>query len=120
MKDKDKEKKELPEQEIVLAIKDSMVPQKNPDVTFREEMEENGKYMLFNAENELILVVNATGKFIIDNCDGSKTIVQLINAIKDNYVIAEDMHLPEIVKGYIITLLKARLITIEGCESGEQ
>ncbi len=105
-------KEESLEQEEPIVIEESMVPIKGPDVTIREEMEEDGKYMLFNAENELILVINKTGKFILDNCDGKKNVAQLTEAIEENYAVSEDMCLPEIVKGFVATLLKAELVKI--------
>ena len=33
-----------------LIIDDMTIPRKNPDVTIREELEEDGKYILYNAE----------------------------------------------------------------------
>jgi hypothetical protein len=80
MKEEDKMKEKNPdtEQEAQVVIDEAMIPMKNPEVTVREEMEEDGKYILFNAENELILVVNPTGKFVFDNCDGKKTVGQII------------------------------------------
>lgn len=108
---------EYGEQEKPVIIEDVTIPTKSPEVTIREEMEEDGKYMLFNAENELILVVNSSGKFILDNCDGEKTVAQLVEEIENNFTISEEMDMTGIVKNYIETLLKAKLIGIEGEEN---
>lgn len=52
MKEKDKVEKENLEEKPVepgepIVIEETMVPIKNPDVTIREEMEGDGKYVLF-------------------------------------------------------------------------
>jgi hypothetical protein len=39
------------EQENSIHVEEDMVPIKNPEVTIREEIEEDGKHILFNAEN---------------------------------------------------------------------
>jgi hypothetical protein len=101
------------EKEEPIVIKDSMIPIKNSEVTIREEMEEDGKYMLFNEENELILVINSSGKFILENCDGEKSVTQLIEDIENNYSVNEDIYIPEIVKNFMGTLLKAKLVKIK-------
>jgi len=94
-------------------FEDSAVPVKNPDVTVREEMEEDGNFILFNSENELILVINPTGKFILDNCDGEKSVNQLVADIKEKFSVSEDMDLAGVVGGYLETLHKAQLITVK-------
>jgi hypothetical protein len=104
------QKTPAPEPEVI--VEESMIPLMNPEVTIREEMEEDKKYILFNAENELVLVINPTGKFILDNCDGKKTIGNIIADIKKSFTTDEDMDIPAIVKGFVSTLLKAQLVTI--------
>ncbi|MHA1704735.1 MAG: PqqD family protein [Promethearchaeota archaeon] len=106
-------KEENLEQETQIIIEENTIPVKNSAVTIREEMEEDGKYILFNAENELILVINPTGRFILDNCNGEKTISQIIKDIENCFTVKEDTDLATIVKGFILTLMKARLITIK-------
>jgi len=88
------------------------IPLKNPEVTIREEMEDDGKHILFNGENELILVTNATGKFILDKCDGEKNVGQIIAAIENHFSVDGEIDLDEVVKGYLQTLYNAKLIKI--------
>lgn len=114
--DRKKTKEENQDQLTTMVIKKSMIPIKNPDVTIREEMEEDKKYILFNAENELILVTNPTGKFILDNCTGEKTIGEIIKDIESNFTIKKDKDLFSIVKKFILTLLNAKLIKIKNEE----
>lgn len=106
-------KEEDLEQETPIIIEEMMIPIKNSAVTIREEIEEDGKYILFNAENELILVINPTGRFIFDNCNGEKTIGQIIKDIEDCFTVKKDTDLATIVKEFILILLKARLISIK-------
>ncbi len=98
-------------QEIPVVIEDTMIPRKSPEVTVREELEEDGKYILFNAENELILTINPTGKFILDNCTGEKTAAQIITDIENRFTVNEDIDLSTVVKNYLSLLLEAELVT---------
>jgi hypothetical protein len=100
-------------QETPGVIENTMIPVKNPGVTVREEMEEDGKYILFNGENELILVINPTGKFILDNCDGEKTVDQIVTELRDAFTVKEDIDLSSITKKYVSTLLLAELVKIK-------
>jgi hypothetical protein len=102
------------EQETSMVVEETMIPMKNPEVTVREEMEEDGKYILFNAENELILVINPTGKFILDNCNGEKPVGQIVRDIENEFTVKEGIGLSTIVKDYVSTLLKAKLVTMKG------
>lgn len=94
-------------------VSETMIPVKNSEVTVREEIKDDGKYILFDADNEIILVTNPTGKFILDNCDGEKAVGQIIKAIENDFVVSDDTDLLSVVKGFISTLLKAKLITIK-------
>lgn len=100
-------------QEETVVIDQSMIPTKNPDVTVREEMEEDGRFVLFNAENELILVINATGRYILSSCDGSKTVGRIMDDIKTEFTVAESMDLDAVVKEYMALLVKGKLITMK-------
>jgi hypothetical protein len=102
------------EQETPVVVEETMVPMKNPEVTVREEMEEDGKYILFNAENELILVINPTGKFILDNCNGEKSVGQIIKDIENEFTVEETTDLSSIVKGFVAILVKGKLVKIKG------
>jgi len=101
-------------------IDENTVLIRNPEVTVREEMEDDGKYILFNAENELILVINATGKFILDSCDGQRTVGQIIRDIADKFTVKEDMDLSAIVKTYTATLVQADLVKIKSAEESHE
>jgi hypothetical protein len=107
------EKEENPGQEKLVVIEESMIPIKNPEVTIREEIEEDGKHILFNAENEIILVINPTGKFILEKCNGKRTVGEIIKNIKEVYTLNEDVDLTSVVKEYFSTLLLAKLVKLK-------
>ena len=88
------------EQENSIHVEEDMVPIKNPDVTIREEIEEDGKHILFNAENELILVINTSGKFILDSCNGEKTVGEIAATIENDFAVNKDIDLIEVVKDF--------------------
>ncbi len=93
-------------------IHESTIPLKTPSVTVREEMEEDGNFILFNADNEVILVINPAGKFILDSCTGDRNVGLIINHIKENFSIPDGFDLGTMVKDYVATLQKAELITL--------
>ena len=93
-------------------VENNMIPTKNSMVTIREEMEDDGKYVLFNADNELILVINQTGKFILDRSDGSKTIGEIIDDITDQFSIPENADIQSVVTDYFKRLSLAKLIVL--------
>lgn len=95
-----REKEENPGQEESILIEESMIPIKNPGVTIREDIEEDGKHILFNAENEVILVINPTGKFILENCSGKKTVGEIVKNIEEVYTLKEDVDLTSVVFEY--------------------
>ena len=71
-------------------------PQKNPDVILREE--EEGKYLVFNPENDLPLIMNETSHFIWNQCDGTKDFDAIKSLLSQQYqltqtdVTAEDLY----------------------------
>ncbi len=104
-----KEEEGKPEE---IPISDSTILIMNPGVTIREEMEEDGKYVLFNEENELILVVNQTGKFILESCDDHLNVKDLEKKVQENFNIKEDMDVSSVVKNFVSLLVKTNLVKI--------
>lgn len=99
------------EQMNPFGVEENTVLEINPEVTIREEIEEDGRYVLFNAENELILMINPTGKFILDSCTG-KTVGEITADIKKSFTLKEDIDVMNIVKTFANLLLKAKLVKI--------
>jgi len=64
---------------------------RNPDVVLREEDEDGG--LLFNPDTNQVKVVNPTGLFIWQRCDGQHDFEQLLAAILEEY---EDAPLDEV------------------------
>ena len=59
----------------------------NKDAVFREEYEEA---LLFNPDNSDIVVINSTGRFIWQLCDGKNTKEGIINKILDEFDITSE------------------------------
>jgi hypothetical protein len=57
---------------------------KNPDVVLREEEEEVGG-LLYNPDNNQVQVLNSTGLFIWNTCDGSRGITEIVDYLKENF-----------------------------------
>lgn len=89
-----------------------MYLQKNPDVIVREE--EQGKYLVFNPENGLPLIMNETSHFIWNQCDGKHDIDAIKSLLKQQYDLAQTNvpveELDRIVRGHLSLLEKARLL----------
>lgn len=105
-----------PKQGEQMVVNEMMTPIKKTGVTVREEIEEDGKHILYNAENELILVINSTGKFILDSCTGEKTVGQIVKDIENNFTVDNNMNTTSVAKEFISTLIKAKLVTLKGGE----
>jgi hypothetical protein len=56
---------------------------RNPDVVLREEDEDGG--LLFNPDTNQIRVLNHTGLFIWQMCDGSRNLKDIITALHESY-----------------------------------
>lgn len=56
---------------------------RNPDVVLREEDEDGG--LLFNPDTNQIKVINPTGLFIWQRCDGHYGFEQLVAAVMEEY-----------------------------------
>lgn len=89
------------------------VPKKNPDVILREE--EEGKYLVFNPENTLPLVMNKTSYFIWNLCDGQHDANSIKAALSQGYDLGQgnisDEQLDQIVGEHLSILEKAQLIS---------
>lgn len=86
--------------------------QKNPDVILREE--EEGKYLVFNPENGLPLIMNETSHFIWSQCDGQKDFEAIKALLSQQYALAQTKvtaeELGTIVQDHLVLLEKAKLL----------
>lgn len=92
-------------------INEETIPVMNSDVSIREEMEEEGQFVLFNAENDYILVINRTGKFILESCDGKRSIKEIAGLIRSSYEINEEqIDLNHVVIDFVTRMSNAELV----------
>lgn len=94
-------------------IEDYMIPVKKNGITIRDESEEDGKYMLFNANNEMILVINNSGRSILDLCDGQNTVGRIIEIVKQQYNVPDEIDLSSTIRKFVSTLSRGDLIAID-------
>lgn len=86
--------------------------QKNPDIIVREE--EEGKYLVFNPENGLPLIMNETSHFLWNQCDGKNDFEAIKSLLSQQYALAQtDVtadDLGRIVETHLSLLEKAKLL----------
>jgi hypothetical protein len=72
---------------------------RNPDVVLREEDAEGG--LLFNPDTNQIKVLNETGLFIWQLCDGSRDLTAILIAIHESFDEVPEEQITEQVTGFI-------------------
>lgn len=93
-----------------LAIDDNTILTACPEVSIREEAEEDGKHLLYEPENENVFLMNATAKRILDSCDGHKTVAQIVEDLAQQYEIPEGVNLRAVVVDHLTTLLVVKIL----------
>lgn len=89
-----------------------MYPEQNPELIIRQE--EDGKYLVFNRENQVPLVLNSTSHTILHLCDGSHDLDEIRDALIRDFDIGdsgvEREQLGDIVRGHIDLMRKLRIL----------
>jgi Coenzyme PQQ synthesis protein D (PqqD) len=84
----------------------------NPEIILREE--EEGKYLVFNPDNGLPLIMNETSHFIWSQCDGKNDFEAIKSRLSQQYKLTQTdvttEELGNIVQGHLLLLEKARLL----------
>jgi hypothetical protein len=84
----------------------------NPDVVLREEDEDGA--LIFNPDTNQIKVINPTGLFIWQQCDGSKDLSGIVSAMKESYDEVPEDEVSEQVEKFIDDMVKTGFIgTVE-------
>lgn len=81
---------------------------KNPDVVVREEDEDGA--LIFNPDTDQIRVLNPTGFFIWNLCDGSNDLNGMILAVKNTFRDVPDDQVSGQVEEYIEDMLNSGFI----------
>ncbi|MEW6075189.1 MAG: PqqD family protein [Candidatus Omnitrophota bacterium] len=66
--------------------------------------------ILFNPANGYMQIVNETGKFILDRCNGTRTADEIIAMVKDTYAHSAPDTLENEVKSFLDGLKKGNWI----------
>jgi len=86
----------------------------NPDVVLREEDEDGA--LIYNPDTDQIKVINPTGLFIWQQCDGSKDLTGIISAMQESYDEVPEDEVSEQVEKFIDDMVKTGFIgTVEDC-----
>lgn len=81
---------------------------RNPDVVLREEDEDGG--LLFNPDTNQVKVVNPTGLFIWQRCDGQHDFEQLVAAVVEEYEDAPGDEVRQDVQEFLDGMLQTGFI----------
>lgn len=92
-----------------IQIATDKIVSKNPKVQIRAEAAD--KFLLFNLENHETLIINETGKFVWESCDGKVSISDIIEKVKSDYEVKNEQieNLENIIMEFI-QLLEIKLL----------
>ena len=84
----------------------------NPDVVLREEDEDGA--LLFNPDTNQVKVINPTGLFIWQQCDGKKGLAEIVKALVETYEDAPVDQITQDVQEFLDGMLQSGFIgTVE-------
>jgi len=84
----------------------------NPDVVLREEDEDGA--LIYNPDTDQIKVINPTGLFIWQQCDGSKDLAGIVSAMRESYDEVPEDEVSEQVEKFIDDMVNTGFIgTVE-------
>lgn len=92
-------------------LESTLKPQQKASVRVRSDAEEDGKYLLYEAERESLLLVNGTGKEILALCDGTRSIAEICDSLKSCLSVPPDVDLNEEVSRFLFILSRANIVT---------
>ena len=86
---------------------------RNPDVVLREEDPDGG--LLFNPDTNQIRVLNTTGLFIWQLCDGSRDLPGITASVRESFDAVPDDKVTAQVKEFVDDMAaNAFIVTVEG------
>lgn len=87
-------------------------PLKKTDVIIREE---DGKILALNQDQKLLLVMNSSGFFIWDRCDGQHSAEDIAEGVRQSYELAGssvgETDVNDCIEQYLSVLEKGKLVT---------
>lgn len=85
---------------------------KNPDVIIREEDKDG--VLLFNPDTDQIIVLNHTAFFIWQQCDGERSLPDIIQAVADHFDEVPEEEMADQVTTYVSKMAASGFIgTVE-------
>jgi coenzyme PQQ synthesis protein D (PqqD) len=85
---------------------------RNPDVVLREEDEDGA--LIYNPDTDQIKVINPTGLFIWQQCDGTRDLGSIVSAVEESYDEVPGDQVSEQVEKFIDDMVNTGFIgTVE-------
>lgn len=81
---------------------------RNPEVVLREKDENGG--LLFNPDTNQIKVLNTTGLFIWELCDGNRDLPAIVDIIKASFDGVPENEVADQLTAFVEILVSAQLI----------
>ncbi len=81
---------------------------RNPDVVLREEDEDGG--LLFNPDTNQVKVINATGLFIWQQCDGTHDLTDVVTALQEAFDEVPADQVTQDVQEFVEAMLESGFI----------
>lgn len=89
---------------------------RNPDVVLREEDDDGG--LLFNPDTNQIKVINPTGLFIWERCDGERDLTEIVETLQEAFDDAPGDQVTQDVQEFMEEMVNTGYIgTVESMES---
>ena len=89
-------------------LKDDVKYLKNPDVVVKEE--DDGCALLFNPDNDQVRVLNRTGFYIWNLCQGSLGVASMASRVQEGFEPVPDQDVMKDVQGFLDAMAQAGLI----------
>lgn len=80
----------------------------NPEVVLREEDRDGA--LLFNPDTNRIRVLNSTGAFVWNLCDGTRDLSVIVQAVKDGFEGAPEDEVEQHVRQFVEEMIRTGFI----------
>lgn len=93
-------------------VDSSRKPHRKPQVIVRQQPEDDGMYVVYDGENETVLLLNSSGKVVWDLCDGQRSVNEILAAIAAKFMIPEGTASEAELCKFLLILMKANLVEL--------
>ena len=83
---------------------------RNTGASVREEAEDDGRHLLYEPNQELLLLINGSGRAILELCDGRRTVGAVVAELESRYDPRDGVDLRGEVLRFLRTLRDTGLV----------